>query len=323
MKKVIILSLLLVFIITGCNLTKSKTAQKVLGPEEAKVKAEKFINENLMQPGKTATIKEIIEDGDLYKIVVDIGGNQDINSYLTKDGKKFFPQAMDVEEIEQQKKNKQATEAKTVSDIPKNDKPQVELFVMSYCPYGTQIEKGILSVLEVLGDKIDFSLKFCDYAMHGKKELDEQLRQYCIQKEQSNKLISYLRCFLEQGKSDDCLDKAEINAVQLNSCVLSVDKQFKITEKYNDRSTWSGGRFPVFDINKEDNAKYGVKGSPALVINGKKVSSGRDSASLLNVICSAFNNPPEECSQKLSSETPAPGFGFGSSGSSSSGGCGG
>jgi len=49
---------------------------------------------------------------------------------------------------------------------------------MSYCPYGTQIEKGILPVINALGNKIKFSLKFVDYAMHGKKEIDENSRQY-------------------------------------------------------------------------------------------------------------------------------------------------
>ncbi|MBU3941884.1 MAG: hypothetical protein KKF74_03150, partial [Nanoarchaeota archaeon] len=49
--------------------------------------------------------------------------------------------------------------------MPKKDKPEVELFVMSHCPYGTQIEKGMLPVARLLGDKIDFNIRFCSYAM--------------------------------------------------------------------------------------------------------------------------------------------------------------
>ena len=37
---------------------------------------------------------------------------------------------------------------------PKKEKPEVELFVMSHCPFGTQIEKGMLPVARLLGDKI-------------------------------------------------------------------------------------------------------------------------------------------------------------------------
>lgn len=54
---------------------------------------------------------------------------------------------------------------------------------MSHCPYGLQMEKGIIPVVETLGDSIDFQVKFCDYAMHGQTELDEQVLQYCIMKE--------------------------------------------------------------------------------------------------------------------------------------------
>lgn len=298
---------------------------KSIGSEEAKIKIEKFINENLMSQGSQAAIKEITPEGDLYKVLVDIGNGQIITSYLTKDGQKFFPQVMDIQEVEKQKqeaKEKAAKEQEAQkSEMVKNDKPAVELFVMSHCPYGTQIEKGILPVLDALGDKIDFELKFCDYAMHGEKELDEELQQYCIQKEEPDKLISYLQCFLEDGKSEECVKKADVNASKLKTCISSTDKKYKVTEKYNDKSTWINGNYPTFDIYKEDNTKYDIQGSPNLVINGKKVSSARDSASLLNMICSSFTNLPEECGKQLSPTVPSAGFGFGESGSNTNASC--
>jgi len=60
--------------------------------------------------------------------------------------------------------------------------PRVELFVMSHCPYGLQVEKAILPAVKLLGDRIKFNVRFCNYAMHGKAEIDEELLQYCIQK---------------------------------------------------------------------------------------------------------------------------------------------
>ncbi|MEM2131153.1 MAG: GILT family protein, partial [Candidatus Woesearchaeota archaeon] len=73
--------------------------------------------------------------------------------------------------------------------MEKKDKPEVQLFVMSHCPFGTQMEKGILPVVELLGNKIDFKVRFVYYAMHGEVEVKEQLRQYCIQKEQQDKYL--------------------------------------------------------------------------------------------------------------------------------------
>lgn len=307
MKKIIIATLLLSLVLTGCSL-KGKTAKQILKPEEAKAKAEKFITETLVQPGTKVTIKEVTEENNLYKLKVDIGSGQDIDSYLSKDGEIFFPQAINITEVEKQvaEQNAQvAGEKETATAAAKSDKPSVELFVMSYCPYGTQIEKGIIPTVEALGDKIDFKLKFCDYTMHGAKEAEENLRQYCIDKEQGGKLISYLNCFLKAGDSAGCLKETGIDMGKLDSCVAAATKEYSIDANSTD--------FPIY---KADAQKYGVQGSPTLVINGAQVSSGRDSASLLKTICSAFNNAPAECSASLSSENPSSGFGTATGGSS-------
>lgn len=322
MKKTIIMALLLALVVTGCSLPKKK---KVLTIEEAKAKTLEFINTSLMQPGNEAEIKEITEEGDLYKLKV-MANNQEIESYLSKDGEKFFPQVMIIADIMKQveeQKNAQtgAPETQPVAEAPKADNVSVELFVMSHCPYGTQIEKGILPVVKALGDKIDFKLKFCDYAMHGEKELKEQMNQYCIDKNEPAKLLAYLECFLEADDSAGCLKKASIDQAKLDACVAATDKEFKVMEGFNDKSTWLNGNFPKFDVFKSDVTKYGVQGSPSLVINGAKVNSGRDAASLLKSICSGFNNPPAECNSQLSSDTPAPGFGSGTAASGAAGGC--
>ena len=286
--------------------------------DEAKAKTIEYINSNLMQGEQKATVKEVTEDNGLYKMIVALPDGQEIDSYVTKDGKKLFPQVMDMGENEVEDQPTTSATAKT-----KKDKPEIELFVMSHCPYGTQVEKGILPALDALGDTVDFKLKFVDYAMHGKKEIDQQLTQYCIQKNEPQKLHDYLDCFLEdETKTDSCLTKVKVNQTQLQSCVAVTDEEFKVSELYADKSTWSGGKYPQFNVYKADNDKYGVQGSPTLVINGSKIESGRDSNSLLKTICSAFNNPPDECDKKLSSTPPAPGFGFSGSGSNAGGGCG-
>ena len=196
---------------------------------------------------------------------------------------------------------------------------------MAMCPYGTQAEKGIIPALEALGNKIDFHLRFVSYSMHGKNEIDENTRLYCVQKEAPKKLYDYMKCYLNENdpsKWESCISEVGIDKSKIDSCISSVDSEFKITELYNDKSTWNGGRYPQYNVDKGLNDEYGVRGSPTLVINGQVVKSARDSASYLDTICQAFNNAPEECGTKLSSTSPNPGFGYGSSGSSgSSGSC--
>lgn len=322
MKKIILLSLLFAFVLTGCSFSKNK---EELDPGEVKGKIEEFINYNLMQGDTKAIVKEITEEYGLYKVTVDVAG-QEIISYASKDAKKFFPQAMDVEALKEAVDNENNNAAANtnvnapVQDVPKSDKPDVKLFVMSHCPYGTQIEKGILPVLEILKDQIDFKLFFNDYAMHGKKEIDEQLNQYCIQENENDKLFPYLECFLEKGDGEGCLTKVGVNKASLSSCVNQTDSTFNISSDYEDKNTWKGS-YPSFNISKAENAKYNVGGSPTLIVNEETISSGRSPKELLTTICAGFNNPPEQCGTQLSNETFSAGFGFDTMGSGTDASC--
>jgi hypothetical protein len=254
------------------------------------------------------------EDGNLYELTV-LAEGQEVPAHVTRDGKYFVQVVFPLdEEIPAANPDDQAAQ-QTPTDIPKLDKPVVDLFVMSLCPYGTQALKGILPVAEALGDKIDFNVKFVSYAMHGKEEMDENTRQYCIQKEQPEKLYEYLRCYLkESGISnwDACANEVGIDEDKINNCIESTDTEFKITELFNDESTWSNGRFPQYNVDKEDSELYGVRGSPTFVINGVMLSNqGRNPASYLTTICSSFSgDAPAECSQTFDSASPSPGFGW-------------
>lgn len=325
-KYFLVFALLLALGLAGCSALDVFKISKVLTPEEAKAKTEKFINENLIQPGNEVTISDIKEENGLYKLTVKFTSGQTVDSFLSKDGNRFYPQVYDIAALEAQKNgqtNTNAANSQTASkDIPKTDKPKVELFVMAFCPYGTQIEKGMLPVVNTLKDKIDFQVKFCDYSMHGKQEIDEQLNQYCIETEQAGKYLSYLKCFLDAGKGADCLKSTGIDQTKMSACVAKTDAKFKVTANYNDKTTWLSGQYPLFDVYKDDNTKYNVQGSPTLVINGVESSAGRDATSLLKAICGAFNTQPEECKTVLSTTAPSTGFGFDASGPNSAASCG-
>ena len=279
-----------------------------LSKEEVSTSTINFINENLLQAGDEAQLVSATKEGDLYNLKLNIAG-QEIDSYVTKDGKLLFPQVIKMDE------SSTTTEPSAPAPVPEVTKsalPKVELYIMSHCPYGTQAEKGILPIVNLMGDKIDFELKFVNYAMHGKVELDEQLNQYCIQKEQNELFGDYLECFLTEGNGEGCLISTKVDVNKMESCVAKADKEFKISELYADQSTWSGGRYPQFNIHDAENVKYGVQGSPTLVINGAQVSSARSPAAYLATICAAFEVPPKECTESVgvSSETYSPGFGY-------------
>ncbi len=206
--------------------------------------------------------------------------------------------------------------------VMKTDKPEVELFVMSYCPYGVQTEKAIIPVLELLGDKIDFKLRFVNYAMHGEKEVWENLRQYCIQfKTDPDKFIDYLDCFTRSDDANRCMEELNIDKDAVQSCMDEEDQRWGISQILANPDQW-GSQFPPFPIDDALNREYGVRGSPTLVIDGIVVPAPRNPEALKDLICSAFLHPPEECSTTLSSENEAPGFGGTASSSNTAGQCG-
>lgn len=310
---------LVIAVVLGISFSKKGS----LKPEEARSKVESFVNTYLMQAGSEAIVSSVTESYGMYKMKINIGSGQSVDSYVSKDGKLFFPQALDMDETANEASGGSANSNSGTpisQDIPKSDKPSVELFVMTHCPYGTQMEKGILPAIKALGDKVDFEIKFNDYAMHGEKELDESLAQYCIQKEQNNKFSEYLTCFLKSSDGASCLSSTGIDQNKMNSCIAKTDKEFSVKENFKNNKDFRGS-YPGFNVYKDDNAKYGVGGSPTLIINGTEVSSGRDSASLLATICSAFEEAPEECSATISSATPAPGFGEGTTAASAAASC--
>lgn len=227
----------------------------------------------------------------LYSVMVSYQ-NQTIPVYVSKDGKYFVQGAVPIAEEDTPSINTN-TQNQQPANVPKSDKPKAELFVMTHCPYGTQAEKGIIPAIKALGTSADVKIRFVHYFMHGEKEEFETYNQVCIREEQSAKYLDYLSCFLEAGDSAACIKKIGIDQTKLNTCLANDKKKAK----------------EYYEIDKALSNQYGVQGSPTLVINGVEANSGRDSASYLTTICSAFNTPGTACSQKLSSASPSPGFG--------------
>ena len=301
----------------------TKTSTKGISIVEAQAQTEKYLKSIA---NGNASVDSITDNGDLYAVKITVSGRP-YESYVSKDGRLLFPQGIDMTQAAPAASANTAATTPTV--VPKTDKPTVELFVMAYCPYGTQAEKGILPAVRTLGDKIDFKVRFVYYAMHGEKEVKENLNQNCIQSQQPDKYLKYLACFLNDstGAGSDavvsaCIASSGIDTTKLDACKTATDTQFNVMKNFNDKTTWLNGNFPKFDADAALNTKYGVGGSPTLIINGVESNAGRDSASYLTGICAAFNNAPAECQTALSSTSPGPGFGYDSVGAATAAGCG-
>ncbi len=210
--------------------------------------------------------------------------------------------------------------SKDITCAPKVDRPVADLYIMSYCPYGLQAQKWYLEVMSKLSKVADINVKWVQYVMHGQKEADENVVQYCIQKNEKEKYTKYLNCFLaEEGKGEACRKEAGINEKKLTSCIDSTKKEFSVDEKMSDTSK----QFPDFDIDKDSALAAGVQWSPTFVLNWIKIDKiWRNAKAYAEAICSTMKNRPKICDDNEFQDINFdPSFWFTSNGSNASSGC--
>ena len=275
-----------------------------------------FVNNYLLEE-VSATLVSVEEESGLYKVNTMISG-QEVPIYSTMDGKYIIlPQGfIDVEEYEAAiEAALNQPEPAEGGEIPKTEKPVVNLFVMSYCPYGLQMQKAMIPVMEILGEKVDFNINFVHYLMHGEKEMVENNNQYCIQKEESLETFTkYLRCFVQSDDSEGCREEAGVDETKFEACLVEVEEIFGPKAAFDASSS----SYPPYPVDAQLANLYGVGGSPTTVINGQTVSLQRSPEAVKAAICDAFITPPVECETTLSTNAAAPSIGPMESSSASS-----
>ncbi|MEK6820524.1 MAG: hypothetical protein AABX71_02320, partial [Nanoarchaeota archaeon] len=235
----------------------------------------------------------VTSKGGVYEITMNVNG-QKIPVYFTKDGN-YIMQGRGLVPITGNAVDN--SQQQTPAEVPKSDKPEVDLFIWSYCPYGVQAQGPLAEVASLLKDSADFNA-ILYYDGHGAFETQQNKIQACIQKLDKDKYWAYASGFVKDIypkcsslKTADC-DKTEsvklmkslgIDSSAVMSCVDS-DGESLLTE-YSQRASESG-----------------VTGSPTLMINGVVTQpSSRTAEAFKTAVCSAFNTEPTECSQDLSS----------------------
>jgi hypothetical protein len=210
-----------------------------------------------------------------------------------------------------------ASQSDTPANVPKSDKPLVTLWVFSYCPYGTQTEKGLIPVYNLLKNKAEIDIKYIG-AMHGPFEETESLRQLCIQKIYGqDKFMSYIMKFDTNASVGNCggSDTCVVPIINSIYAPLGIDKAKVDSCMVSDAPA-------LYAAQEKEASSLGISGSPTLVVNGVQTQSGRSPSALLSTICSAFNDSPSECTQTLDSASPSAGFGATASESASAAQCG-
>ncbi len=154
------------------------------------------------------------------------------------------------------------------SRIARMGTPTLELFVMSYCPYGVQAEEKIIPIVKEFGDKIDFKLQFIAQekeapsaqditpftSLHGYPEVAENIRQLLISKEYPEQYLDYILC---RGKKldkswEDCAEKLGIDVAKIQALFDSPEAE------------------QLFRENIRRAAELGVRASPTIFVDNHK-----------------------------------------------------
>lgn len=150
-------------------------------------------------------------------------------------------------------------------------KPQVELFVMSFCPFGVQAEEELLPFIEKYGDAVNFNLRFIANlveengsdalkftSLHGEVEVIENLRQIAVSQLYPDQFFDFLLCRAKHLESawTECAEKVGLDIGKVNQ------------EMESERTK------ELFAVDIQRSNALGIKSSPTLVIDGKVVSGG-------------------------------------------------
>jgi len=225
------------------------------------------------------------------------------------------PELKAAEEQRKAEEEKARLEAiNTALAIEKGDnKPQIDFFVMAYCPYGNMAEEAIEPVYQNLKDKAIFNPHYVIYAnyggggsdyciedgkycsMHGIQELNQGIRELCVNKYEGigkyfefvlamNEKCSYTNadtCW-EQVAADLGLDTGKIATCQQEEGAELAKKEYEACQALR------------------------VSGSPTVFLDGEKYSGQRTPKAFQDSLCNAFEDAPSECGNSQSGESQGP-----------------
>lgn len=269
----------------------------VIPPQACAEKTLLFVNENLAAPGTSASLASVSENKGMYDMMIRYQG-QAMTIYTTRDCSSLFTSRIDMLATAGR-----AGTAQTSAAPIKTDRPVADLYVMAFCPWGTQAESVMKPVAALIGSKADIRVRYITSeigttvasvsSLHGTPEAEEDLRQICILKKNPEKFWDYVSRF-----NDACYPQYQ-NATALGACWRNVTASVGIDSKVIDTCANGEEGLSRLKVDKELADADGASASPTLIINGQEYRGSRTPDAYKQAICDRFVTPPEECSTTL------------------------
>ncbi len=180
-------------------------------------------------------------------------------------------------------------------------KPQIDFYVMSYCPYGNIAEEAIEQVYQLLGDKAKFVPRYVIYgnpgayeSLHGEQELNQDIRELCVYHD--NGIKEYFEFVLAANKACNYQNVDECWQEVAEEVGLDVDAIAECEEERGQE---------IVATEYELNQLLGVRGSPTVFIEGEQYGGARTPEGYKQAVCAYWDEDekPEECSETLEGST--------------------
>ena len=278
----------------------------VVPAQECGANAIAYMNKNIAQANSTATLTSVTEKNGVYQIAAQYQG-RNISLYTTKDCNLLFTSTYNMSRAVTPT-TPTASPTPTVPPEPvKTARPSTELFVMAFCPFGVQAENAMKPVVDLLGTKSNFTVRYIATvqgdtlesvkSLHGLSEAKEDIRQICVAKYYPEKLWPYLLDI-----NTNCYPNYRDTAV-LEACAANATRKLGIdNQKIEVCATGSEG-LALLSSDEAITTSLKITGSPTLLINGQKYTGQRTPDAYKQAICDRFLTPPAECSVNLSAQT--------------------
>jgi hypothetical protein len=166
----------------------------------------------------------------------------------------------------------------------------MELFVMSQCPYGVQIENAMSEVARQLGEAVEVKVFFIGdgeagalTSMHGPNEVTGDIAQACAAEQAPDKLLAFLDCQNKDMKAvhtswESCGTSAGLDAAALSECVEGPHGQELVAASFAEAK------------------KRGARSSPTMFLDGEPYEAGRKPTDLMREICKTYgDDAPVAC----------------------------
>jgi len=291
---------LLVILVLATSMGSSPGQETIVPPQKCSEKVITYVNNNLVQPGTTVSFISVNESKGLYEFRVKYQ-SQEMPLYTTKDCSQLFTSALNM--------NAAPTPQTPVKKPVKTARPTVDLYVMSFCPYGTQAETVMRPVYDLLGSKADIRIRYITTVrgttldtvdtLHGPPEAKEDAYQVCLLKSQPALYWEYLRMFNEQ-----CYPQWQ-NSEGLEICRKNVTATLGVERASLEACSSGTDAIALLKTDAAASDAQGASASPTLIINDVKYSGARTPEAYKQAICNSFETVPAECSTTLSGTSAA------------------